>query len=598
MSSVAEFHTPEEAAIDLEIPLLSTVPSPPHGEGPVAASYPEDEASRRAYRRAADRVLLAPGSAQGVIGILGEVSPALRARVAASLAASIAAERTAILVDGDLRGAFLSFDPLARAQEGLTDVLRFGVRSPRVVAPTQAPGLSLLPVGSDTVDYAGTYASDSAGALFAELRRSGELVLVNGPDAADLESAEPFLDHVAGWILLHDMATSAASKTRRLLDLIGRERCLGLLATDSHGLAPSVWSVPEEGSMRGGADLAPSVGEFAESSLAEPEPRAGLFDRRFTAEPEPAPFRDVPRPVSAPVPLETFEPSEEGAAASFVEPAPAEEEDLLEEDGRRGGLFQVLMGLGVMAILAVAFLFFRQGTQGGSSSGVRPVATPEERLRNAPPAEGRIQEEREGGELGAQARQTQEAALEAEGSASGTVPESTLPNLGLGSMAESREESRAGVDRGAEPSEPLKEELPPQEAPAKPSSRSPAPSSEGSSGRPPGKSAQEPAPKAGVLAGVPASGAHVYVVHVSSLKTEPTAKIEAARIEKAGYPVIVRREEVPGRGTWFRVYAGPYGERVAATNAAGEIRRSGVSDYTQVQRVASSKLETGTGRED
>jgi Mrp family chromosome partitioning ATPase len=228
--AIAEFGAPEDAALELELPLLGMVRSPADESGPIAPSYPADERTRREYHRAADRILLSPLSAKGSVGLIGDVSSLRRARIAADLSTLLAAEKTSILVDADLGGAHLSFDERGRSQEGLVDVLRYGVRSPRVVAPTQAPGLNLLPVGSGTVDFASTYGSDSTASLFAELRRTGDLVIVNGPDLSDLDTARPFLAEVAGWVLVHDFGASVAARTRELKEIFGADACVGVLA--------------------------------------------------------------------------------------------------------------------------------------------------------------------------------------------------------------------------------------------------------------------------------------------------------------------------------------------------------------------------------
>jgi cell division protein FtsN len=229
MKSATTFLTPEEAALELELPLLGIVPRPEKASSAVCAVFPEGERSRREYHRVADRILLSPHSRSGAVGFVGDVSSSLRAVVVAHLSATLAAEKTSILIDADLRGAHLSFDDRGRAQEGLVDVLRYGVRSPRVVAPTQAPGLNLLPVGSGTVDYEGTYHSEAIPSLFAELRRSGDLLVVNGPAWEDLAHAGRFLRSIGAWILVHDMGASRADNTRGLVGRLGRESCLGIL---------------------------------------------------------------------------------------------------------------------------------------------------------------------------------------------------------------------------------------------------------------------------------------------------------------------------------------------------------------------------------
>ncbi|HMB70545.1 MAG TPA: hypothetical protein VKU85_14615, partial [bacterium] len=208
MGTVTVFRTPDEAALELELPLLGVIPVPPESGGPFFPAAPEDPDIAKAYGRALERVMR-PTEPGGSIGIAGDVDAAHRAYVSGALAAVLASQRGAVLIDADLRGAHLSFDTGSRAQEGLVDVLRYGVRSPRVVAPTFTPGLDLLPVGSATVDLHGTFGSDAAAPLFEELRRGGFLV-VNGPGPSDADAALPLMRRVSSWILVVEIGRSDA----------------------------------------------------------------------------------------------------------------------------------------------------------------------------------------------------------------------------------------------------------------------------------------------------------------------------------------------------------------------------------------------------
>lgn len=230
MKAVTEFTSPEEAALELDLPLLGTLPSPESTTGAVAASFPNDPDARREYYHAIGRVLQSPLARHGSLGLVGDVEASRRANVSSWLAASIAAERTVVLIDADLRGAHLSFDDRGRAQEGLVDVLRYGVRSPRVVSPTRTAGLNLLPVGSGTMDLTGTFGSGAVPSLFEELKRTGDLIVINGPALGDFQAAAPFLAQVSGWILLHELGTSDSHKTRMLRQTFGKEKCLGVIA--------------------------------------------------------------------------------------------------------------------------------------------------------------------------------------------------------------------------------------------------------------------------------------------------------------------------------------------------------------------------------
>src|SRR5688572_25942217 len=155
MTTAIEFRTPEETALQLELLLLGTLTSREFPAGPIPAMPVSDPRVLREIRRMADRIhTLSTEGVEG-IGVIGAVPASRRALASTWIAASLAGKRPVTLIDVDLRSAHLSFDEGVYAQEGLVDVLRYGVRSPRVVAPTQVPGVSLLPVGSGTVDLAG-----------------------------------------------------------------------------------------------------------------------------------------------------------------------------------------------------------------------------------------------------------------------------------------------------------------------------------------------------------------------------------------------------------------------------------------------------------
>jgi cell division septation protein DedD/TolB-like protein len=91
----------------------------------------------------------------------------------------------------------------------------------------------------------------------------------------------------------------------------------------------------------------------------------------------------------------------------------------------------------------------------------------------------------------------------------------------------------------------------------------------------------------------PSASAPGFAVHVSSWRREDSARREAAALEAVGYPAIWRRVLVPEKGSWYRVYAGPYGDRQTARNAAREIKSTGLSEYVQVHRLPAEEDEGG-----
>jgi cell division septation protein DedD len=86
-------------------------------------------------------------------------------------------------------------------------------------------------------------------------------------------------------------------------------------------------------------------------------------------------------------------------------------------------------------------------------------------------------------------------------------------------------------------------------------------------------------------------------VHVVSVTTREGALQEAKTLAAGVRPTFVKSTEVPGKGTWWRVYVGPFGTREEAERAAAEVKASG-RDYAQVYRLARADIEAGTGREE
>lgn len=660
MKTVTGFSTPEEAALDLELPLLGALKSDPDTDGPVAAALPVHEERRRDYRRAVDRILLAPLARMGSIGLIGDVTASRRAQVAAQLAASLAAERTAILIDADLRAAHLSFDDVERAQEGLVDVLRYGVRSPRVVSPTRAAGLSLLPVGSGTVDFAGTYGSGAVPSLFDELRRSGDLILINGPDLGDFQAAAPFLTQVAAWILIHEIGVSDSAKTRTLRGTFGREKCLGLLALLPENLeesleiasavgapdqppsidlvltaaaettsglvepaapveaAPagetldseeihelelegaevlsgeleperSVAPGPDAQSEAGPSEAGPSEAGPSEAGPSEPRPSdAGPSEvARSEAEPsEPGPSEPAKAAAqSEPAATESSvtEPSADaegdpsGADGSPSEPGDSEDATVLSGSGGGRGLSPVIWIVGAAAVILFGLFVLRGGPLGGDSTA------PDQ----SPSGPGAAPSGADVATVGPGFSPGDEAVPDAfESSPAG--PDANIPSTGISPTSEPPTNPESAVVDEAPVASAAT--APAAKAPASPGLATTGPADASSAPARPDAVGPGTTPRVDRTAPVGTTGGLFYV-HVSSLKSKVGASIEAARIQRAGYPTAMRQVEIPERGTWWRVYLGPYGAHADAVEVGNAAKEAGLTDYTQIHRLSTGEVE-------
>ncbi len=564
------FRTPEETALQLELLLLGTITDASFPEGPIAAAPLDDERTLRELRRLFDRVHAQADAGEEGIGVIGAISPAARAIASATIAAGLAARRPVTLLDADLRTGLLSFDARTYAQEGLVDVIRYGVRSPRVVAPTRVAGLSLLPVGSGTVDLAGTWAADSFDLLLRELSRTGDLLVVNGPGEEDLEDAAPFLDRVACWILVHEIGVSEPDATRRIRERIGPDRLLGVLVLHpGHAVASGREAPVVESFHRGGdetlRDLDTPVGEMQETeapAAQEIETAPSRREPRFEDERFAEAGARTTRPSKA-APIDSPETEDEPTTAA------------------RRSLVPILLGVGALALAAVIVLPRLLTSDRGAATTVpgtsEPVLTPEQAERQAAELMVRMNDLEKGpspivNEPNLQEPLTNDVAARA------------LPATPGGST----------TPPGASTTTPGGSTTPP--ASTNPTTATPPAATvtpQTTTSRPPGAAMPPPAPVSPPSTSGPpprAVSGGTYAVHMSSLHTELKANEDAARFRAAGFDVFVRRVDLGSKGVWHRVYVGPFEDAKSAAAAADLVRARGVSEYAQVQRISKSAV--------
>jgi cell division septation protein DedD len=77
------------------------------------------------------------------------------------------------------------------------------------------------------------------------------------------------------------------------------------------------------------------------------------------------------------------------------------------------------------------------------------------------------------------------------------------------------------------------------------------------------------------------------------MRTIAKANEEAERLRQAGYSAFLQRVDLGEKGTWQRVYAGPFEDRAEAERAAEDIRSRGFSQYTRVSRVPGNTTTSG-----
>jgi len=75
-----------------------------------------------------------------------------------------------------------------------------------------------------------------------------------------------------------------------------------------------------------------------------------------------------------------------------------------------------------------------------------------------------------------------------------------------------------------------------------------------------------------------------YYIHVGSFRAKSNAVKVAGDLQKKAYPAIVRGEEVPKLGYWYRVYLGPFSTYNEAKTKSDELKERGFAKYTAIYR--------------
>ena len=75
-----------------------------------------------------------------------------------------------------------------------------------------------------------------------------------------------------------------------------------------------------------------------------------------------------------------------------------------------------------------------------------------------------------------------------------------------------------------------------------------------------------------------------YYIHVSSFKAKSNAVNVAEDLQKKGYSAVVRGEEVPKLGYWYRIYLGPFSTYKEAKITSDDLKKRGIAKYTAIYR--------------
>jgi len=75
-----------------------------------------------------------------------------------------------------------------------------------------------------------------------------------------------------------------------------------------------------------------------------------------------------------------------------------------------------------------------------------------------------------------------------------------------------------------------------------------------------------------------------YYIHVGSFRAKINAVKVAEDLQKKRYSAVVRGEEVPKLGYWYRIYLGPFSTYVEAKRISDELKKRGLAKYTAIYR--------------
>ncbi|NPU83903.1 MAG: tetratricopeptide repeat protein [Syntrophaceae bacterium] len=99
----------------------------------------------------------------------------------------------------------------------------------------------------------------------------------------------------------------------------------------------------------------------------------------------------------------------------------------------------------------------------------------------------------------------------------------------------------------------------------------------------------------GALAAAVAPAADgAFSIHISSFRQEIHAIKHIRQLAAKGWPAYSRKVVLPRKGTWWRVYVGPYADEAAAGKQAIRLKEQGVSKYTAVERTGVSTAKSRT----
>jgi tetratricopeptide (TPR) repeat protein len=99
------------------------------------------------------------------------------------------------------------------------------------------------------------------------------------------------------------------------------------------------------------------------------------------------------------------------------------------------------------------------------------------------------------------------------------------------------------------------------------------------------------------VSGADAEGDFYYSIHGASYRELEQAKLHIISLQKLGYAAFYEKVNIPGKGLWYRVYIGKYGNREAAKKTANILRKNKDIDDVRINRfIESNTLARASAR--
>ena len=80
------------------------------------------------------------------------------------------------------------------------------------------------------------------------------------------------------------------------------------------------------------------------------------------------------------------------------------------------------------------------------------------------------------------------------------------------------------------------------------------------------------------------ASAAYYYLHVASFRSQKSATDSVKYLKRNNVNTVIRKENIPNKGDWYRVYVGPYSSRSQAEQAARDLKNKKAVSYASIQK--------------